>query len=117
MGRGDKWGGMSPPDMVDVRNVEANLGEDFGAFVRWEVYLETDFQVVICRCYLVRDSHPRPVAAQALSRVPLKSTKPLVTRLYSTAFDCWVQLDQERLRAGGAPLPPPGISHRKRSTP
>jgi len=94
------------PDWIDVNTQLTSLGGDFGVRCEFLVTVERDSVQCIARCYRVADGHDAPPVVQALARRPLKSRPVLEIMCFSTAQDCWRQLDRGTLGAASG-----GISH------
>ena len=94
------------PDWIDVNAQLTAIGEDFGCICEFRVTVERDSVTVVARCRRIADSDDPTPVVQALARRPLKSRPNATVMCFSTALDCWRQLDRGVLGAASG-----GITH------
>jgi len=81
------------PDWVDVNTQLTALGEDFGCRCEFTVRVERDRVTVIARALHLAGDDSGGIAAQALASRPFNTKPELAIMCFSTAQDCWRQLD------------------------
>lgn len=81
------------PDFIDVQNILASLGEEYGVVVYFGIRLRNDH--VECTGKTVGSPYTPDAAVQhvALQSFPVKQGKEIPTVLYTLAFDLWLQHD------------------------
>lgn len=94
------------PDWIDVNSQLTALGEDFSVRCGFTVTVERDTVTVIARCYRIAGTDSSVPDVQALARRPIKSRPDVAVMCFSTALDCWRQLDRGVLGAEGG-----GVTH------
>jgi len=92
------------PDWIDVNTQLTALGEDFGVRCEFVVTVERDSVQCIARCYSIGGTADTVPVVQALARRPIKSQPNTAIMCFSTAQDCWQQLDRGVLGAASQPL-------------
>lgn len=92
------------PDWIDVNTQLTAIGEDFGVLAKFTVTVERDYVVVVCKCMPAAADHDYIPDAQALAKRPLKSRPNVAIMCFSTAQDCWRQLDSGNGAIAGTPL-------------
>lgn len=92
------------PDWIDVNTQLTAIGGDFGCTVKFVVRVERDHVVVICHCYRIADDSSDLPIVQALARRPLRSKPDAAIMCFSTAQDCWRQLDSGVLGKRSEPV-------------
>ena len=98
---------MHAPDWIDVNSQVTAIGEDFGCITRFDVRTERDMLTVVARAYRIAgDDTDKPVV-QALASRPLRSRPDAAIMCFSTALDCYRQLDSGVLGARDR-----GITHK-----
>lgn len=92
------------PDWIDVNAQLTALGEDFGVRCEFTITTERDHLVVIARAYRIGGARGDVPDVQALARRPLKSRPDAAIMCFSTAQDCWRQLDRGTFAAASRPV-------------
>lgn len=82
------------PDWIDVNTQLTALGGDFGVICEFTVTVERDRVRVVARCRRPSDCDPSTPVVQSLAERPIKSKPDLAVMCFSTAQDCWRQLDR-----------------------
>ena len=81
------------PDLIDVTNVQQELGEAYGMTVQYTIEVHPDYIQVVGRAYKHAGT-PTPVLQfQALTKKPLQSARDIASLLFTVAFDLFTQAD------------------------
>ena len=92
------------PDWIDVNTQLTAIGGDFGLLCRFTVTVERDYVVVVARCMPADADSDYVPDAVALAKRPLKSRPNVAIMCFSTAQDCWRQLDSGNGAIASTPL-------------
>ena len=92
------------PDWIDVNTQLTALGEDFGVRCVFTTTVERDRVTIVAKCYHPADGDGAVPRVQALASRPLKSRPNAAIMCFSTAQDCWRQLDRGTLAARSEPI-------------
>lgn len=94
------------PDWIDVNTQITALAQDWGLVTSFRFTVERDYVVCICTTYLISASPNGSVVCQAIVRRPLKSKPESAVMAFTSAYDCWHQMDRGVLGARS-----PVVSH------
>lgn len=92
------------PDWIDVNTQLTAIGEDFGLVCEFTIRVERDRVVVYARCRKPGDFDVDSVIVQAMASRPLKSRPDVAIMSFSTAQDCWRQLDAGTFATSSRPI-------------
>jgi len=81
------------PDWIDVNTQLTAIGEDFGYLCEFTVRVERDRVAVYARVRVAGNYDADGVIVQAMATRPIKSRPNVAIMCFSTAQDCWRQLD------------------------
>jgi len=81
------------PDMIDVENMCAALGEAYHVVVYFTTRLRGGKVELIGKTHGVPYSQEAPVEHVALASWPVQQQKDVVATMYTIAFDLWCQHD------------------------
>jgi len=94
------------PDMIDVENMCASLGESYHVVVYFSVRLRGGKVELIGKTHGAPYSMEAPVQHVALASWPVQLQKDMAVQMYTVAFDLWCQHD-----GGGATAAKRGAPH------
>lgn len=81
------------PDMIDVENMCAALGESYNVVVYFTTRLRSGKVELIGKTHSTPYGPDAPVQHVALASWPIQVRKDLVVAMYTVAFDLWCQHD------------------------
>jgi hypothetical protein len=81
------------PDMIDVENMCASLGESYHVVVYFTVRLRGGKVELIGKTYGAPYTQEGEVQHVALASWPVQHPKDMATAMYTVAFDLWCQHD------------------------
>lgn len=81
------------PDLIDVENMCAALGENFGVVVYFTARLRNGKMELIGKTHTTPYAQDAPVVHVALQNWPVQHPKDVYTAMYTIAFDLWCQHD------------------------
>lgn len=93
------------PDMLDVENMCAALGEAYAVVVVFKTRLRNGKVELIGKTHGVPYTEEAPVQHVALASWPVQNKKDIPTAMYTVAFDLWCQHDGGGATAAARPLP------------
>lgn len=94
------------PDMIDVENMCAALGENFHVVVYFTTRLRNGKVELIGKTYGAPYSQDAPVEHVAMASWQVQLRKDMPTAMYTVAFDLWCQHD-----GAGATAAQRGVPH------
>jgi hypothetical protein len=94
------------PDMIDVENMCAALGESYSVVVYFSVRIRGGKVELIGKTHSAPYGHDAPVEHVALASWPVQQRKDMPTAMYTVAFDLWCQHD-----GAGATAAKRGVPH------
>ena len=81
------------PDLIDVTNVQQELGEAYGLTVQYQVEVRVDYITVIGRAYKHAGTVDPVLQFQALVKKPLHTHVDIAQLLFTVCFDLFAQAD------------------------
>lgn len=81
------------PDLVDLQNILASIGEDYHAVVYFVSRMRGDKVEVVAKAYGAPYTQEGEVLRVALQTFPVKQPKDMAVVWYTLAFDIWLQFD------------------------
>lgn len=81
------------PDLVDVENMCASLGENFSVVVYWTTRIRAGKMELIGKTHSAPYTQESEPVHVAMASWPVQQNKDVYTAMYTVAFDLWCQHD------------------------
>ena len=81
------------PDLLDVENMCASLGESYGVVVYWTTRIRAGKMELIGKTYAAPYTQEGTPVHVALASWPVQQNKDVYAAMYTVAFDLWCQHD------------------------
>lgn len=81
------------PDLIDVENMCASLGETYGVVVYWTTRIRNGKMELIGKTYSAPYTQEGKPVHVALASWPVQHNKDVYVAMYTVAFDLWCQHD------------------------